>query len=170
MHTALDPRLPHLGGEPALRQERYESELKAALEDLKKMSTKAKSATANGVGTGTSTPTGTTPSASAPQASASATTKQQASSPAPMAVATPPSLAQGITSNPNTPAGSPRPPGTGAMTPGSQAGVRPGMAIRPALPVPDGIMSLDELRRILSIADAAKRTAYLNDVCCSQIY
>jgi len=149
MHPALDPRVGHNGTGPQLSRERYEAERLGALEELKTLQLKKKAAAA--VGTGT--PTGS------PMVASSSAIPNQASSPASMSAPTPPAMAQAASSPNPSGAGSPRP-----LNPvNSQAGARP--PVRPTgLVPPEGIIALDEMRKILGIADINARYAFLEKV------
>jgi len=140
MHPLLDPRVEH-DGPPALTPEQYARENALAIEDLKALSLKQRNATSqagssNGAGTGTS---------------------QQGSSPA----GTPIPQTGGASPNP-TATGSPRPvantnpPVPPASNP--QAMGRP--PIRPQ-PLPEGMMTLADVRRILAMGEPQRQVLYL---------
>lgn len=156
MHPALDPRIGHNGTGPQLSRERYETERLGALEELKTLQARKQAASA----AGTATPTG-----SSPLIASSSVMPNQASSPASMSAPTPPAMAQAASSPNPSGAGSPRP--LNAANP--QAGARP--PVRPTgLQPPEGIIALDEMRKILGIADSTARYAFLDKVCVVQAH
>jgi hypothetical protein len=138
MHPLLDPRVEH-DGPPALTAEQYARENALAIEDLKALSLKQRNATSQA---GSSNGAGTS---------------QQGSSPA----GTPIPQTGGASPNP-TATGSPRPvantnpPAPPATNP--QAIGRP--PIRP-VPLPEGMMTLADVRKILAMGEPQRQVLYL---------
>jgi hypothetical protein len=143
IHPLLDPRVEH-DGPPALTAEQYARENALAIEDLKALSMKQRNATSQaGSSTGMS----------------AGTPSQQGSSPA----GTPIPQTGGASPNP-TATGSPRPvvntnpPAPAPPAPNPQAVGRP--PIRPQ-PLPEGMMTLADVRRILAMGENQRQVLYL---------
>lgn len=146
MAEILDPRLEH-GGPPALTMEQFIRENALALEDLKTLSMRTRLAANQSAGSGAST-----------------SGSQQGSSP----VGTPqpqpvshPQLQTGNGTNSAPTTAPPRPP----MNATAPQGVgRPPIRPAPMPPIPEGLLALPDVRKILSIGNLAQRAELLDKV------
>ena len=148
MHPLLDPRLEH-DGSPALTAEQYARENALAIEDLKALSMKQRNATSQagsstGVGAGTPSQQGSSPAGTPlPQAGGASPNPTATSSPRPV-----------VNTNP------PAPPASNPQAIG-----RP--PIRP-VPLPEGMMTLADVRKILGMGEPQRQVLYLR-VCPSPL-
>jgi len=146
MAEILDPRLEH-GGPPGLTMEQFIRENALALEDLKTLSMRTRLAANQSAGSGAST-----------------SGSQQGSSP----VGTPqpqplshPQLQTGNGTSAAPTTASPRPP----MNATAPQGVgRPPIRPAPMPQIPEGLLALPDVRKILSIGNLAQRAELLDKV------
>jgi hypothetical protein len=166
MCPVLDPRIEH-GGPPSLAMEDYQREHALALEDLKTLSMR-RGLAANQAGAGA----GAGGSGTGMGTGASTSGSQQGSSPVgtpqPQPLSQPQLRPQsqlqnrtGASPAPNS-TGSPRPPASNATAP--QGIGRPPIRPGPNPPLPEGLMALADVRKILGVANQEQRQAIFEKV------
>ena len=153
MHPLLDPRVEH-DGPPALTAEQYATQNSLAIEDLKTLSKNRLAAQVN-----------STMGAASGTGSATGSPSQQGSSP----VGTPqPQLPPQLQPQPQTQPAAPSPTPTAVApirptpvpTPNSAASNTTARPPSQATSLPPGILSLPEVRKIMTMTDAQKQVLY----------